>query len=136
MPNFGTLEYDVSRSLEDGKFSKRDQGAVGLARRYSRLIDDAQPAAKYAVHLQGLARALSMLGTLEPLAAAQAEEHLAKIEIALAAHSVASDLGPKLLATLTALGLTPQARAAVTKEGAPSGPVVGDQLGAARQRAR
>lgn len=115
-PKLDSLEYAVSESLKDLQLSERDRSTAELARRYARLIDDAQPAAKYRQHLTAMHRALDMLATLEPLAAGEAAEHFAKIADALAAHSVASDLGPKLLAALTALGMTPASRSA-TKGG-------------------
>lgn len=90
--------------------SKVDLGAVALARKYAELIDEAAPRATYQRHLAELAGALALLAQHNPKAGADAHEHLIKVGNALSAHTVASDLGPKLLATLAALGLTPAGR--------------------------
>lgn len=107
----------VGAALTAAKPSPEDGAAVQLARRYAALIDEAAPASKYDIPLRALRRAV--LECSDP----KAGEHLAKIEQALAAHSVASDLGPKLLAVLTALGMTVAGRGATPKGGAPGGPV-------------
>ena len=112
----------------------RDSGAVALARRYAVLIDAAAPTAAYGRHLRALRAGVALL---DAATREQVEPHLQRIEAALAAHSVASDLGPKLLAALSALRLTPAARiaAAQTRQGAASdGPAPLDQLRARRAR--
>ena len=106
----GPLHRAVSVAVGAIDAKPQDEAAVVLARRYAMLIDDAAPEAKYTKHLRGLRQAIAMLASVEPLAASQAEEHFEKIADALSAHSVASDLGPKLLAVLTALGMTPAGR--------------------------
>jgi hypothetical protein len=103
----------VAAALRANKPEHRDAGAVQLAREYAGLIDNATIAAKYRPHINGLRLALDELAMLDPLGGAdKAIEALEKIADALGEHSVASDLGPKLLATLTALGLTPAGRGA------------------------
>ncbi|MFI6329867.1 hypothetical protein ACIBBG_16390 [Micromonospora chersina] len=83
----------------------QDKAAIELAKRYASLIDEATPASKYRPALDALRRALD---PDDELAAAG----FAKVAEALAEHSVASDLGPKYLAVLTSLGLTPAGRGA------------------------
>lgn len=110
----------------------RDVGTEQLALRYAGLIDDAAPAAKYRRPLDALNLALLQVDDQD--AVAEAVEALRKIRDALAHHSVLSDLGPKLLAALEALQLTPRARTAVMKGGnggsAPASPL--DELRARR----
>jgi len=103
----------VSSALDKAAPDRQDAGAVALARHYARLIDDAAPAAKYRKDLARLAAVVED----DPYAAGPggSGEALDKVRDALAQHSVASDLGPKLLAALAALGLTPAARKAATK---------------------
>ncbi len=111
----GPVTRAVGTSITAVKPAKADTATVTLARQYAQLIDNAAPAAKYRRHLDGLRAAVAALEQARPELAAQldAAEHLERIAEALAAHSVASDLGPKLLAALTALGMTPAARRAV-----------------------
>jgi len=99
------------RALGDA-LTEQDQGAAALARKYAGLIDNAAPSAVYARHLQTIRHALDVLrveGIV--LTGLDVEKAYDAIAVALSAHSVASDLGPKLLAVSTALGLTPAARA-------------------------
>lgn len=120
----GPLARAVATAITAAPDDRRDAGTVTLARRYAELIDDATVAAKYREPLEQLRRAIELLGMFELENGAvvdRAEKALAKVSDALAAHSVASDLGPKLLAALTALGLTPAARGAGTKEGGQDG---------------
>jgi hypothetical protein len=99
----------VAAALREAKPEKLDAGAVQLARKYAGLIDNAAVAAKYRKPLEAVRSALLGAHTLE---AEDAIDSFNKIADALAEHSVASDLGPKLLATLTSLGLTPAGRGA------------------------
>jgi hypothetical protein len=99
----GDVSEAVDEALRAAVLADADKGAVALARRYAALIDDAQPSAVYARHLRAVAVALDPEDE-------SAAEHFQKIGEALAAHSVASDLGPKLLAALTALGMTAAGR--------------------------
>lgn len=113
MTTQGPMVRAVAAGLREADLKPEDAGAKALARRYAALIDDAVPAAKYTEALQVLRRAVDECS--DPTAG----KHLEKIEAALAAHSVASDLGPKLLAVLTALGMTAAGR--TTKGGAGGG---------------
>jgi hypothetical protein len=89
-----------------------DAAAVALAYGYTRQLDNAAVAARYLQPLKELRQAVA--------AAEHGAEALVKIETALSVHSVHSDLGPKLLATLDALGMTPKGRAAIIGKGAPT----------------
>lgn len=95
-----------------------DAGAIELCRRYADLLDAATPRSTYVRHLRAIETALDASG-----ASAEAHESFQRIADALGQHSVASDLGPKLLAALTALGLTLAGRRTVPAEG--GGPGVG-----------
>lgn len=128
----GPMRAALESALVDAPTLGRDEAAVELAKRYADLIDEAAPASKYREPLLIITEALPR----DP----QVEAALRKIIDALGAHSVASDLGPKLLATLGALGMTVAGRA--PKVGSGSGPQVDDELaklrasGAARRGAR
>lgn len=92
---------EVEKALKAVKIDPKDAGTAELARHYARLIDDAAPDKKYAEALAWLRGCHTNVRT---------EKFPLIIAAALAEHSVASDLGPKLLATLAALGATPVAR--------------------------
>lgn len=115
----GPISRAVTKALKDAPVNPEDGGAVELAKRYAALIDAAQPTSAYAEHLRALAAAID---PDDPTA----QKHLTKISDALSAHSVASDLGPKLLAALTALGMTGAGRGA--KGGATGGPGIAGKL--------
>src|SRR5689334_18086775 len=89
----GPMSRAVAAALETAPVLPRDAAATALARQYAALIDAAEPSAVYARHLRALNGAL--IGADE-----SAKEAYHRIKEALAAHSVASDLGPKLLAVL------------------------------------
>ncbi|MDG4821272.1 hypothetical protein O7635_05320 [Asanoa sp. WMMD1127] len=108
----GPLEEAVTAALADAPTQPRDGATRALAAEYARLMDDAAPAAKYAEPLRVLG------GLAHDDAAVKA---LRVIELALAQHSVASDLGPKLLAAMTALLMTPAARVTALKPGEKGG---------------
>lgn len=101
-----------------------DAATVALAQEYARLIDHAAPAGKYAKALQWLA------GVADAAEDEKSADHARTIVIALSQHTVASDLGPKLLAALDALLLSPRARAAAKKAVADAKPAANplDQL--------
>lgn len=122
----GPVVREVEAALRDAThLSTLDHGAIALAKRYAHLIDEAAPAANYGEPLRVLGLTVHTKDE---------RQALQRITDALSAHSVASDLGPKLLTTLTALGLTPAARLA--KGGDTSGPGTGPtQLDKFRQRA-
>ena len=113
-------------SLADAKLAEGglDAGAVALSVRYAELLDDAKAAEKFTKALRLCGEAVSSYADELPITAAeQLMSAWDRITAALAEHSVASDLGPKLLASLTALGLTPAGRNAVTKgAAAPAAP--------------
>lgn len=100
----------------------QDGAAVELARRYAELLDAPVLPAKFRDAIDDLealiesARENRLVRTAE-----EADNALYKIKVALSEHTVASDLGPKYLAALTALGMTPAGRgarlAAVPPEG-------------------
>lgn len=95
----------VNAALSSVQIEPKDAAAAQLARHYAELIDNAAPSKKYA-------KALDWLATVES-ESPNADEHERTICAALAEHSVASDLGPKLLAALTSLGMTPAAAGGV-----------------------
>lgn len=121
-----SLREEVEAALDDGPGLNRDRAAAALALTYASLIDNAAPDAKYAA-------ALAWLGTVRVEDAAQERQRVI-IETALSAHTVASDLGPKLLAALDALGLTPRARKAVTPGAQQPSTNPVNELAAARAR--
>lgn len=100
-----SLSRAVTAALKDAQFLTRDGATVALVRRYATLIEDAEAVA-------------------QELADAQCDDEstaatVARLRAKVDAQTVASDLGPKLLAALAALGMTPAARASVTKGGTP-----------------
>lgn len=119
------LSQVVNDAIAAQPADPRDAATAELARHYAALIDSAAPSA-------ALAKAIDHLDARIPADPASADAWR-KITAALAEHSVASDLGPKLLAALDALGLTPKARQAAGKAittPKPANPL--DQLAAAR----
>jgi hypothetical protein len=108
----GPMTRAVGASLAAVELGKADEGAAALCRRYAALIDDAAPAAKFRESIEAVTRALETLAVLDPVMGVDYVKHWGKITDALSAHSVASDLGPKLLAALTSLGLTLAGRGA------------------------
>ncbi|HZN70145.1 MAG TPA: hypothetical protein VFC00_00445 [Micromonosporaceae bacterium] len=125
----GDMGRAVAAALKAAGPPPADAAAVALVKRYAALIDEATPRSVYAEHLRGLRAAVS--------GNEAAAKHLQRVEDALGAHSVASDLGPKLLAALTALGLTAAGRGGV-KGGPGVSAVAGklDELRARRDRRR
>lgn len=107
----GPLARALNAALRDAPTLKRDGATVALAKRYAALIDESAPASKYREPLTLIKNALP--------ADDQIEAAFRRIVDALSAHSVASDMGPKLLAALTALGMTPAGRGA--KDATPPG---------------
>jgi hypothetical protein len=122
----------VAAALRSAKPPASDKAAVELAKRYAALLDDAAVNATYVKPLRELRAAVALAGT------PAAQDALVKLETALSAHSVASDLGPKLLAALTALGLTAAGRGGVKGGGSGVGAVAGklDELRERRERRR
>lgn len=79
----------------------RDEAAAQLAKRYAALLDASAVPASYRRALDRLAKLCT-----DPFDV----QALARVAEALSAHTIASDLGPKYLACLAQLGLTPAAR--------------------------
>ncbi len=96
MAKSGPMALAVARALRDAPLLPRDAGGVALVKRYAALIDQAEL----------LAEAAELI---EPADEDQARR-LAALARAVDAQQVASDLGPKLLAALTALGMTQAGR--------------------------
>lgn len=117
----------VAEAIDAAPVPPTDVGAVQLAHRYAQLIDAAAPSAKYARLLRTLEVALSDCDE-----DSDAGKALRGVAEALSAHSVASDLGPKLLAVLTSLGLTAAGRGA---KGGSNVPAIPDELAEQRKRA-
>lgn len=117
----GPMSAAVDSSLRTlgEEIPERDRGAAALARNYARLIDEAAPSATYAKHLLAVREALDVM-RIEGVRVVgyDVDKAYDAILMALSDHSVASDLGPKLLAVLTSLGLTLAGR--VGKEGGKS----------------
>jgi len=97
-----SMSSALRRAMRDRAGPPRDAAAEGLALHYARLIDQAAPAAKYRKHLRALAGALARYGGADR---DDALEALDALTVALGEHTVASDLGPKLLGVLVGLGL-------------------------------
>jgi hypothetical protein len=100
VPPPAELEQSVRETLETLPLRPEDAGLRVLALRYARVIEESRALAEAAAALP-----------YDPDTAVQ----VARIRDRLAAHAVMSDLGPKLLAALDALGATPKARAAAGK---------------------
>jgi hypothetical protein len=125
-----TVRSSVEASLRAAQPSDgQDAATAELARTYARLIDGAAPNA-------ALAKAIRLVASCIETDDEQVVEAWRRITVALARHSVASDLGPKLLAALDALLLTPRARTAAKKAVTDAKPATNplDQLAAARAR--
>jgi uncharacterized membrane-anchored protein YjiN (DUF445 family) len=99
----------VRTALDAVKLGDEDSGARALAERYATLLDAAEPTQQYGAWIAKVDRVLDNALT-ESTAHQQAREAWTRIRNALAEHSVASDLGPKLLDALGKLGATVAAR--------------------------
>lgn len=106
MSDLGPISEACETSLAAADLSERDGAAAALARRYSALMDRAEALSEMAI------------GELIDLDPDDTHSHklLAKLEQAVSSQSVASDLGPKLLAVLTSLGCTLAGRGVKGKE--------------------
>lgn len=116
----------LDESLITASLLPRDAAGVELARRYAILLDESSPLETYRVPLTRLRRLVERMGDERDKAA------FGLIADALGRHSTASDLGPKLLAVLTALGMTGAGR---SMRGGSVAPVLPDQLADLRARA-
>lgn len=114
-----SLSRAVSAAISELTLGKRDAAAAALAKRYAALIDRAEETA-------------AELDALRPDDESTADA-VRRLRARVDSQAVASDLGPKLLAALAALGATPQARAAALKGGVTGGPTRLDVLRARRQ---
>jgi len=121
----------VTAAVRAGKIEDQDKGARNLAERYATLIDRAEAVWQELEDLRG-----------DP---DQDDEtiykKIARLQAAVAAQQVASDLGPKLLQALDRLGLTPMARTGPTKgtqsnakDDVPTGDSPADKLAQLRAR--
>jgi hypothetical protein len=106
MSDLGPMSRACETSLAAAALSERDQAAAALARRYSALMDRAEVISE---------TAMLELIDLDP-DDRDGYRRLAIVERAISSQSVASDLGPKLLATLTSLGCTLAGRGVKGKE--------------------
>jgi hypothetical protein len=121
----------VSRALASAtkatQLGPGDAATLALARHYAALIDRAADVARDADAL--LVAAAAEGGALA--------ERVAKLRAEVDVRAVTSDVGPKMLAALAALGMTPAARAGVVKGGSDVRPGSAlDELRSRRARQR
>ena len=103
----------VQASLAALDVQQIDAAAASLAVRYAELMDEAAAAQKYAKAIRVISRFIDWnIDSMPQQTRRDVLEGWDRITAALAQHTVASDLGPKLLAALTSLQLTPAGRAA------------------------
>lgn len=98
------IRDEIDTALAEATPERRDAGAVALLRAYADLLDDAGVPGKYSDALDWV---------FQVAAASEdrnADKHARAILLALSLQSATSDLGPKMLAAMEALGLTPRAR--------------------------
>lgn len=95
-PSKGGLAAKVQETLDTLELRPEDTALAALALEYGRTIDRAAIIAAQAAKI--------------PFDPDSAEE-VARLRAKVSAHSTMSDVGPKLLAALDALGATPKARA-------------------------
>lgn len=125
----GPIRRALLEALRAATVDPRDGATVALAKRLATLLDEVAPLSTYTEPLGHLERLVQAGGDAEQ------ERAFRRVRDALGEHSVASDLGPKYLATLTALGLTPAARGVKGGgSGGSSGPTKLDELRQRRQR--
>lgn len=97
----GAATRALREALKAAPPAPRDGATVALAKRYAALLDASAVPSRYRLALERLE---GLCGD------AFDRQALERIREALSAHTVASDLGPKYLACLAQLGLTPAAR--------------------------
>ena len=127
----------LEEALRAAQREPRLAATVALARRYARLLDEAAADRKYRKPLkilQAMADHYQATVRLTPTDERALEEAVVLITTALGEHSVASDLGPKLLAALTALNMTLAASSKTDPRGA-SGDTGGEPSPAQAARA-
>ena len=113
----GVLTEQVRSSVAGAKLAPLDGATARLATHYAELIDNAAPSRSYATAIRVIGSFIDEQSGVFRAGSPEERELLTawdKVVTALAEHSVASDLGPKLLAALQQLGLTPAARSKVS----------------------
>lgn len=106
MSDSTTISEACEASLLGAGLTVSDQAAAALIRHYAALMDRAERLVEEAEIIWGELALDDITG----------RKRLAHLETLVSAQSVASDLGPKLLAALTALGCTLAGRGAKGKE--------------------
>ena len=99
----------LNTSLREAAPAKRDTATVALAKRYALELDDA------AVVSRAVAKSLRKLSKIDE--AAEVYEELFALATRIEEAHVAALIGPKLLAALEQLQLTPKARSVVVQGG-------------------
>lgn len=110
----GLIKTALDKALKIAEIPPESGATVALSRKYAGLLDEAAPNAKYRKALELMDQVfqyyLGVTGPrLTPVQERAIEDARIMITVALGEHSVASDLGPKYLAVLAALGLTVKA---------------------------
>jgi len=105
----------VAKTIKQLETSDADAGAIALAKRYARELDDA------AVISAAITKALRDLYALDVSGAIELHDRFLALAVRIEESAVAASIGPKLLAALESLGATPAARAKLRGGGAPSG---------------
>lgn len=103
-PSVLTALRSALRELEP---SRLDAATVALAKRYARELDDA------AVVSASLTKAMRELESLDP----DLHDRFLSLATRIEETAVAASIGPKLLAALEQLQMTPRSRSAVAKGG-------------------
>jgi hypothetical protein len=128
----GSMLAAVRASIGAVETAREDSGAAALAERYADLMDRAEPTKQYGGWIRKVDAFLD-----QRLSGTVLDEQVAtawtNIRLALAEHSVASDMGPKLLDALHKLGATPAARGEGKPAGAPVIPMANPLEAAARE---
>lgn len=123
------MRMALESALSAVTMSDADRATVALARRYADDIDESET-----VSVQAAKWLRSVESTMNPVTYDQAHALLARIEHT----TVLATIGPKLLAVLTELGMSPRSRADVVRRGgAVNDPPKGNPLAEYRaERAR
>lgn len=100
MSDSGHISEASEKSLAATALTVSDNAAAALVRHYAALMD----------HAVALRDEVDLAWESLSVDDIDGRRRLAKLEAAVSAQTVASDLGPKLLAALTALGCTPAGR--------------------------
>jgi hypothetical protein len=108
VPLYWAVQASLAKLDTDGGVMERDRAAEALARRYARDIDDAQVISTQAAKvLRELSRHVDV----------DLYEKVSSLFDRIESTAVLGQLGPKLLAVLAELGMTPRARADTTRKG-------------------